>query len=380
MRVVHVVTSFEAGGAEAMLAKLLDADRPAHSQLVVALASGGSFRSRVAATGAEVRDLGLAGGEVNPFAIVRLARLISRWRPAVVHSWMYHGNLAALLATRLLGRRVPLVWNIRHSLHDLANEKRMTRAVIRAGAPLSRLTDAVIYNSGASARQHEALGYSSARTEVIPNGFDPARFRPDPAARARMRSALGVGEMTSVIGLVARYHPTKDHGTLIHAAAALAAAGLDLFLVMAGENVTPSNGGLSSAIAAAGLTGRAALLGERADVAPILAAFDVAVLSSRSEGFPNVLGEAMACGVPCVATDVGDCRFLLADCGEVVPPRDPPALAAALSIMLQLPLEQREARGAAGRARIEQHFTMPVVARRYRALYERVAGSCEQRT
>jgi glycosyltransferase involved in cell wall biosynthesis len=362
-----------------MLAKLLEADPTAHRQLVVALVSGGSLRSRVAATGAEVRDLGLVAGELNPFAIVRLARLISRWRPALVHGWMYHGNLAALLATRCLGRRIPLVWNIRHSLHDPANEKRMTRAVIRASAPLSRFADAVVYNSGAGARQHEAFGYSSARTEVIPNGFDPGRFRPDPAARARLRGTLGLDETTGVIGLVARYHPTKDHGTLILAAAALAAAGLDLFLVMLGENVTPHNGELAGAIAAAGLTRRVALLGERTDVAQVVPAFDVAVLSSRGEGFPNVLGEAMACGVPCVATDVGDCRFLLADCGEVVPPGDPPALAAALRAMLQLPLEQRVARGAAGRARIEQHFTMPVVARRYRALYERVAGSSEKR-
>jgi glycosyltransferase involved in cell wall biosynthesis len=287
---------------------------------------------------------------------------------------MYHGNLAASLAAPLTGRPPPVLWNIRHSLHDLSLEKRATRLVIRAGAPLSRLAAGIVYNSALSVAQHRACGYARP-AEVIPNGFDTDRFRPDPAARARLRAELGLGESTAVIGLVARYHPMKDHGTLVRAASKLRAAGRDLHLVLVGENVTPGNAELARAVAAAGLGGRASLLGERVDVPGLVPAFDVAVLCSAwGEGFPNVLGEAMACGVPCVTTDVGDCRPLLAGIGEVTPPGDADALAAALDRLLRLPPSGRAQLGAAGRRRVEREFALPAIAARYRGLYGRLVG------
>jgi glycosyltransferase involved in cell wall biosynthesis len=376
VRIAHVIPALATGGAQAMLAKLLEAGVGGPDQLVVALRPGGGAWPRVAATGVELHDLGLRPGEISPMALGRLSVLLRRWRPDLVHGWMYHGNLAALLGAGLGARRAAVLWNIRHSLHDLAHEKTGTRAVIRIGAHLSRLVAAVVYNAQVSADQHSTLGYTGRRIEVIPNGFDTDRFRPDPEARARWRARLGLGSGTHLIGHVARYHPMKDHAGLIRAAGQLVSQGRDLFLVMVGEDVTPQNQELSVALRAAGIGHRAALLGERSDIPEILAALDVAVLCSAwGEGFPNVLGEAMACGVPCVATDVGDCGRLMAADGALVPPRDGAALAEAMARLLDLPASARGELGAAGRSRIVDEFALPRIAERYTELYRRIALS-----
>ena len=344
MRIAHIVPALVTGGAQMMLAKLLEAGGYQNAQLVVALRAGGGLWRRVAATGVELHDLGLAPGRPSLKALWRLAGLLRRWQPDLVHGWMYHGNLAALAGARLADRHLPVLWNIRHSLHDLALEKPGTRRVIQAGAPLSRFAAGIVYNAAVSAGQHEACGYARARSEVIPNGFDTELFRPDPAAGGRLRAELGVGPSTVIVGHVARHHPMKDHGLLIEAAGSLVAKGLDVCLVMLGEGVTAGNAELTAAVHKAGLGERVALLGERKDVPEIVPALDVAVLCSAwGEGFPNVLGEAMACGVPCLATDVGDCRSLLAGIGEVVPPRDAGALAAGLERLVRLP-DRRSAR------------------------------------
>ena len=379
MRIVHVVPALVTGGAQTMLAKLLESEADAQDQLVVALRPGGGLWDRIAATGAKVESLGLTPGQVSPAALWRLARLARGWRADVVHGWMYHGNLAAQLAAGLTDWRIPVIWNIRHSLHDLAAEKPATRRIIRFGAPVSRFAAEIVYNSAVSVAQHQACGYA-ATAEVIPNGFDLDRFRPDAAARAAFRTALGLDGATRLVGLIARDHPMKDHASMLRAAGQLADEGIDLELVLVGEGVTGTNTALLDLTRAAGLAGRVHLLGERSDVPAIMAALDVLVLCSAwGEGFPNVLGEAMACGVPCVATDVGDCRMILAGLGELVPPREPEALAAALRRMLDLPAARRLELGAAGRRRVATDFSLPAAAARYRRLYQRLATGTRRR-
>jgi glycosyltransferase involved in cell wall biosynthesis len=292
---------------------------------------------------------------------------------------MYHSNIAALLAQRLSGRATPVLWNVRHSLDEVGLEKRTTRAVIRAGAPLSRFASGIVYNSRVSARQHEAIGYADARTEIIPNGFDTQSFRPDPVARASMRAELGLAPSTVAVGLIARYHAVKDHATLLRAAGLLRQDGADFQLVLAGGGVDRGNAALMTAITAAGIGNRTTLLGERADVPRILAGLDVVVLCSVSEGFPNVLGEAMACGVPCIATDVGDCRFLLGSAGIIVPPSDPFALAGALRYVIRMNADARREAGEIGRTRVVQEFSLPFVAARYERLYHHIVDEAPAR-
>lgn len=374
MRVAHVTTALVTGGAQSMLAKLIEAGRDSHQELVVSLVPGGGLRDRVAAAGASVRDLGLAPGRVSAAALWHLARLLREWRPDVIHGWMYHGNLAALLGARVTSTRVPVIWNIRHSLHDLQLEKRATRFAIRIGSPLARLASAVVFNSAVSATQHTSLGYRCRTVAVIPNGFDAARFRPNLSAREQLRAECRVDPDTFVIGHVARHHPMKDHHTLFRAAAALKDRGINVKILLAGEGITPDNRSLQLQIRSAGLAASAVLLGERADMPDVMAALDVLVLCSAwGEGFPNVIGEAMAVGIPCVATDVGDCRSLLGGIGSVVPPGDVDALVKSLAELASLSAEQRSVIGLASRERIVRDYALPAIARRYHSLYRGLA-------
>lgn len=245
----------------------------------------------------------------------------------------------------------------------------MTRAIIKLGARLSVLPDAIIYNSETSAVQHEDIGYLRKKRCVIPNGFDCDEFRPRPEARERLRTKIHLRNETILIGLVARYHSIKDHQNFIAAAAIFSRIDPAVHFVLLGSGVTMENAELMGGISAAGMSNRIHLLGETQNVAMITAGFDIATSSSWSEAFPNVVGEAMACGVPCVVTDVGASAYLVGETGRVVPPKDPRALADGWQSILQLPEEERGRLGRSARQRILQYFSLTTVAIIYRDLY-----------
>jgi glycosyltransferase involved in cell wall biosynthesis len=206
---------------------------------------------------------------------------------------------------------------------------------------------------------------------VIPNGFDLSRLAPDEALRVRTRERLGVGEGELVVGHVGRYHPQKDHRTFVRAAGEIARARADVRFVLCGPGVDRANSELTDWIAQAGIaTGRYELLGPVEDPRGVLNALDVLVCSSAfGEGFPNVLGEAMACGVVCVTTDVGDAAAIVADTGRVVPVRDWRTLASEVLAVLALPSDERCVLGEQARARVQQNFALEQVAGRFEALY-----------
>jgi glycosyltransferase involved in cell wall biosynthesis len=289
---------------------------------------------------------------------------------------MYHGNLAASLAGGLSLSPTPVLWTIHYSLDQAIAPGRLTRWLVRAGAPLSRTVARVVYCSAASAAQHERLGYDARRRAVVPNGVDTDRFRPDPTARERLRRMLGVGPGTPLLGTFARFDPMKDHANLFAAAARLRARGHPVRLVLAGSGVGEGNRPLRESIAAAGLAGLVSLLGVREDIDALMPGLNLFVLSSAyGEAFPNVLIEAMAAGVPCVATDVGDCAAILGETGLVVPPRDPDRLAAAMEAQLAAPAVERTRQAEAARERVLAEFALRSVARRYLDLYTRVLAN-----
>jgi glycosyltransferase involved in cell wall biosynthesis len=285
---------------------------------------------------------------------------------------MYHGNLAAATAARTARGRVPLLWNIRQSLPDLGRESRSTARVIRLCARLSRRTNRIVYNSRRSAGDHERVGYPATKGVIIPNGFDTERFRPSPSARAELRESLGLDPTTPLIGLLGRYHPVKGHDLFLDAAATLAAEHPTVRFLMAGPGVERSNTELTSAIESRGLGGRAYLLGNRDDAERVTAALDVASCTSWAESFPNVVGEAMACGVPCVATDVGDTAELLGGCGTVVPAGDAAAAVVAWSRWLAADPASRASASDAARARIVEQYALAGMIERYHELYRQV--------
>ncbi len=355
-----------------MLYKLLDAMCGSRfDSSVLSLMPPGPVGERISTLGIPVYSLKIHSGIPPLPAILSMRRLVGAFKPDVIQGWMYHGNLAAWIAQRWT-HGAPVVWNIRQSLYDIHCEKRLTRCVIRLGAALSSRVPAIVYNSNTSRPQHEAVGYDCRHARVIPNGFDIDRFRSSPENRLVFRKALGVDADVPLIGMVARWHPIKDHANFLRGAAAVLERCSDAHFVLAGRGVDGENAELLDMVSSLGLSACVHLLGEVFDVPAVMAALDVLVSASRAESFPNVLGEGMACGVLCVATDVGDSAQLLGGHGRVVPPRDSATLAAAVSELLHLDPQRRVELGAAGRQHVKDRFSLPKIADRYATLYEKL--------
>ncbi len=281
---------------------------------------------------------------------------------------MYHANLIGGAAARLAG--TPVVWGIHHNAADFENLKAATARVVQAGGWASRrLPGAVVCVAESSRQAHARLGYDPKKLVVIPNGFDTGRFRPDPAARATVRDTLGIPPCAPTVGMFARFHPLKDHETCLWAARIIQERLPGAHFVLCGQGVDAANPQLAQWAKDAGLGDHLHLLGLRDDVPQLLAALDVYVSSSRREAFPMSIGEAMACGVPCVVTDVGDSALMIADTGRAVPAGDPLALAEAALDLLRLPKEERAALGAAARKRVEQEYNLDGIVRQYAQLY-----------
>jgi len=377
-RVTHVIAGLYTGGAEAMLVKLIGATRAdGVGHAVVSLMDEGTFGERLASEGVPVACLRMRRGVPDPSAIVRLVGLLRRERPDLVHAWMYHANLLAGLAGAVA--RVPVVWGIHHADVDPSNTKRLSHWTNLACARLSGVLPArIVCCAGSVLRSHAGLGYRKDRMVVIPNGFEVERFRPDPAVRARVRAQLAVPPDALVVGVVARFHPDKDHENFVAAARRVASGNARATFVLAGDGVEASNPQLSRWIEDAGIRGRVQLLGRRSDVPELLAALDVLASPSRTEGFPQVIGEAMLCGVPCAVTDCGDSGVIVGACGRIVRPRDPAALAGAILELLELPSEARASLGEAARESVRARFDLRAVAQRYTALYREVIAAARR--
>lgn len=370
IRVVHVISDLSIGGAEMMLYKLLAAsDSECMAPMVVSLIDRGGLRDRIAALGIPVHTIGMKAGVPSPLGFWRLVRLLRSLKPDLVVGWMYHSCLATQLARLFLGRKPRVFWSIHYANESLASEKKLTAAVIRICAPLSGWADRIIFVSHASQIQHGRSGYSLRRSCVIPNGINTSEFAPSRDSRISVRTELGLPQESILIGMMGRYHPMKDYGNFLRGAALLSDKYPEVNFVMIGQGVDDQNLELRRLIDELGLARRAHLLGERYDVPRIAAALDVFSLSSYTESFPNVIGEAMACEVPCAVTGVGDAPWIVGDAGKVVPPRKPAALAEAWSEMIELGADGRTALGRAARSRVIEYFKLQSVVAQYEALY-----------
>lgn len=373
MKVVHIITGLGVGGAEMMLHKLLTTmDRSQYEPAVISLMAGGECRDLIEAEGIPVFDLDMKAGMPSVGQVQKMRQLAKQLEPDLVQGWMYHGNVMATLFVKFVSGNPRLLWNIRHSVADLGQEKRGTRLVIRLGALGSKRPDRIIYNSEVSQEQHARLGYAPEKAEMIPNGFDMDRFRPSPEAAAQLRAQLGLPDDTMLVGVAARCHPMKGHEIFLRAAARLRSEGSNSHFVLAGRGVAGDDPVLRD-LAGGVLDACVHLLGQRRDMPSFLAGLDLLCVPSLfGEGFPNVLGEAMACGVPCVATDVGESKTIVADTGRIVPPNDLAALVRALGEMMALDWEDRADLGRRCRTRIQEDYSLGKIAARYAELYQSV--------
>lgn len=359
-----------------MLSKLTaQHDRRKFEVEVISLLPIGAIGERIAAQGIPVRTAGMTRSIPTPAALRNVTGHIKKFRPHVVQTWMYHADLIGGLAAKQAGVR-PVVWNIRNSTLDRQSTKRSTLVVVRLCARLSRrIPQKIVCCSQVAQALHQSIGYDKKRIQIIPNGFDLSQFRPDAAARISVRKELGLEPETPIVGLAARYHPQKDHATFVQAAKIFAREEPDVHYVLCGKDIDTGNAELMGWIREAGVESKFHLLGRRADMPRLTAAFDVAASSSSfGEAFPNVLGEAMACGVPCSATNVGDSGYIIGETGLCVPPDQPAALAEAWCILLNEGEAKKRERSEAARKRVQHHFNLPDIALRYESLYESLAG------
>lgn len=369
-RLCLIITGLSTGGAETMLLKLLQGlDRTHFTPEVISLTTLGEVGPRLQALGIPVTALGMRPGRPDARRFWTLVQHLRRSAPDVVHTWMYHADLLGGLAARMAGVRA-LAWGVHHS--NLAPElnKRATLVVVKVCAWLSRwVPRAILTCSERSRSVHVAAGYCAHKMVLITNGFDLTRFVPDAAARSSMRAELGLEPDTPLVGVVARDDPQKNHLGFVQAAAAVRAAMPQCHFVLAGQGIDLAHAGLGLAIEQAGLQQHVHLLGRRDDVPRLMAALDVLASPSHGEAFPNVLGEAMACAVPCVVTDVGDSADIVGDTGRVVAAADMGEMARQLLNVLQMSAEQRKALGARARERVQERYELGDVTRRYEDFY-----------
>lgn len=358
-RVLHVITGTAIGGAEIMLLRYLRALGDARrDHMVVSMMPPGPIAGDIAEMGVAVTDIGMRSARELPFKTIKLTRVIKRFSPDVVHGWMYHGCLISTLALMAMRRKeTALLWGIHHSLSDPKREKRMTQMVLRVLRRLQGRADLMTYCSRVSRAQHRKYGFEHVEEKFIPNAIDINEFVPDAQARHRLTEMAGIAPDRLIIGGMGRAHPMKDHVTFMRVVQELLNRGQNVHGLLIG--LGQENGEALAWARDNGLADRLTALPARQDIAQLVPGVDVYLSSSAwGEALPLAVGEAMAAGVPAVVTDVGDCTWLVGDCGLVCPPRDVAALSDAVSAMLALTPQGRAELAMRGRALIAERMSM----------------------
>jgi len=370
LSICHLITTTSAGGAEKQLLTLLANSPESLEHTVIGLQAAGELAPAMEAAGARVISLGLKPGfkalTQGP-GLVR--RALQKAQPKVVHTWLYHADLFGALAKRP-DDGIPLIWGVRNSDLKLSPS---TRLVLKACVALAKRPAAIVANSRSGADWHLHLGYPPGKMRVIPNGFDTDRFRPDAQARQKTREVLGIPEDALVVGRVARLDAAKDYAGLAAAARLALQQQPNLFFLLIGRGVESGSPRMTPWREPL-LASRSLLLGYREDVPLLLNAMDLHVSNSLSEGLSNVVGEAMASGLPSVVTDVGDSREMVGNSGRVVAPAQPEALAAALVEMAGLGRDELLSLGQAARARIKELYSVNAMVTAYHDLYRLLSG------
>jgi glycosyltransferase involved in cell wall biosynthesis/2-polyprenyl-3-methyl-5-hydroxy-6-metoxy-1,4-benzoquinol methylase len=339
LKILFLIRSLHCGGQERQLVLLSKglSDR-GHDVVIAIFYSGGPFEKDLWNTKVRIRALNKRGRwDLLGFG-VRLIKVLREERPDIIHGYLFDPNLMTVMLKPLFPT-AKIIWGIRCSNLNFGNYDWLTQLSCKVNAWLSRFPDAIIANSRVGREYHLSVGYPAEKMVVIPNGIDTERFRPDSEARRLIRSDWSVAEHETLIGLVGRLDPMKDHSIFLEAAALLASKRKHTRFVCVGGGPDEYRATLQTLAKSLGLEERLLWAGTREDMPTVYNALDIVVSSSSyGEGFSNVIGEAMACGVPCVVTNVGDSAWLVGDAGEVVPPKDPVALMNAIDKSLDRPL------------------------------------------
>lgn len=366
LKIVHVITGLQIGGAEMMLCRLLEAmDASAFSCHVVCLGPRGLLAERVEKSGATLTCLELGGILSLASGWWRLASYLRKLRPDAVHTWMYHADLLGGLAAKFGGGRPPVAWALHHS-HAARGMKPSTQLIVHLLARLSRwIPQRIVSCSQASMEAHKMLGYDSRKFDLIFNGADSAVFQPDPQARASLRAELGISEQAPLIGFVGRNVPVKDLPTFMKAATLVLKDRPNAHFLLCGPRMDPP------------AIPHVHILPFRPDVHRVYPALDLLALTSLSEACPMSLIEAMACGVPCTSTAVGDAAYIIDDLNAIAPAGNAEAIARTWLARLAADENQKQQTSLAVRQRAQAFFSLETCVHRYQTLYRNLASQSQ---
>jgi len=335
LKVLHIITGLEHGGAESALFRLITYQNNAVEQIVVSMMSMGIYGERLEAAGIKVFALNMSRGTVSFSGLFKLWRIIRKNKPDIIQTWMYHADLIGGIDARFAG-----CTNIAWSIHNFNIDKGVATNSTRWTAKMCALVSGwvpkkIISCSARSAVVHQKIGYSQEKFVVIPLGYDLEKCKRNEIARRNIRSSWNIDPHGIVLGCVARWDPYKDHKNLLTAFAKVSSEWPWVYCVLVGPGMDKDNKELADLIKKSGAKAdQIILMGSSEDIPAVMSAIDLHILSSLGEAFPNVVCEAMACGTPCIVTDVGDASVIVGQTGWVVPPADSEALASAMLLAL----------------------------------------------
>jgi glycosyltransferase involved in cell wall biosynthesis len=366
--VFHIISGLGDGGAEGVLYRLIKCDIK-NTHIVITMISGGKYEVLLKNLGVVVTSLNLERGKFTVMALAQLYMKIRKVKPDVVQTWMYHSDLVGgLIAKIALVKRV--IWNVRHSNLNPEDTKSSTIIVARLCALFSYIVPNKIVCCADEAREeHISIGYKSKNMVVISNGYDLSLYKPYKTASV-IRNEYNISNSQPLMGMVGRFTPEKDHENLFRAMSQLINKP---YLVLAGTGMTDENEILSKLISVYSLTERVILLGQVEDVPSFMNQLDFHVLSSSSEGFPNVLAEAMACEIPCISTEAGSAPLIINNTGWLAPVKQSDALAACLSLAineLQVNKDKWNMRKNDSRTRVMKHFSLNEMVEKYNEVWK----------
>lgn len=328
MKIIHIITGLNNGGAEAVLHRLCKYDK-VNENIVVSMMNMGKYGSLLTKENVEVYTLDMPIGKLTFSGILKLYKLLRLEKPDVVQTWMYHANLIGGIVAKIAGVK-KIVWGIHHSSLDKKHNKSSTILIAKISAKLSRFVPSdIVFCAEKSYQVHENIGYKCKSMQVIPNGYELDKFYPKIENVEKLKIDLKLSDVKNIIGFVARFNELKDHDNLIQALK-IVNQQENVKCLLIGADMVESNSALMEIINKYNVAENILLLGERTDISDIMNLLDIHILSSYSEAFPNVLCEAMACGTPCVTTDVGDSGFIVNNTGWVVPVKNSVELSKAI--------------------------------------------------
>ena len=373
-KILHITTGLGDGGSEGVLYRLIEKDK-ANRHVVVSLIGEGKYGEDLRCIGVEVYSLGFSKDISVFFKIIKLISIIRKEKPSVTQTWMYHSDFIGGIAAKIAG--CPKVfWNIRHSSLDRSVTKLTTRIIATCNAILSYvIPDKVICCAFSAKEAHLRLGYAQKKMIVINNGYDIERIRGESTCYP-LKNIISSSEYSkTLIGMVARSNPQKDHQNIITATSIVLEKNTDIHLILIGSGISRDKV-IDEKINKLKLESKVTLLESRDDIPDIMAEIDIHVLCSLTEGFPNAVAEAMLSKTPCVVTNVGESAAIVGSTGWVVEPKNSVALAKALLTAIEEKETSSTAwslRKDACRNKIEANFNLNLMVARYNQVWNNSA-------